>query len=314
LVRGVAPTPLLELLRCPLCRAELTEDGDALECCGCGRAFAVEDGIPLLLHEDLPGARAKLAEAAGWVEKARTEGWYEPDDVVDAALPFLNEELGWDDLNWASNGHSIRALLDHVRAEGGLRVLEVGAAKAWAAPFWLERGCEFVATDILVDAKIGLGRATFYGEFSRVQADGEHLPFADASFDVVYCVATLHHALDLRQMTTELARVARPGAVVAALNEGTRGVFRSPENPEQEAEKAMGINEHVHTVWAYVAAFLGAGLAVGRIERADGAPPSPYGRALSRLPGPGPTVGTLLHLSAYPYAGVTVLAQKRRRR
>ena len=50
-----------------------------------------------MLHEDLPGARAKLAEAAGWVEKARGEAWYEPDDAVDAVLPFVNEELGWDD-------------------------------------------------------------------------------------------------------------------------------------------------------------------------------------------------------------------------
>jgi SAM-dependent methyltransferase len=311
--RGAEHTPLLELLRCPVCRAVLADEGDALGCSGCGRVFAVEDGIPLLLHQDLPGAGAKLAEAAGWVEKARAEGWYEPDDEVDTALPFLNEELGWDDLTWASNSHSIRVLLDRVPARGGLRVLEVGAAKAWAARFWLGRGCEFVATDILVDPKIGLGRAAFYGEFPRVQADGEHLPFADASFDVVYCVATLHHALDLRQMARELARVARPGAVVAGLNEGTRGILRSPENPDQEAEKALGINEHVHTVWAYLAAFLGAGLAIRRLERADGAPPSPYGRVLSKLPGPGPAVGTLLHLSAYPYAGLTILARKRLR-
>jgi uncharacterized protein YbaR (Trm112 family) len=302
---------LLELLRCPFCHDAVAADGESLVCRRCGRVFDVEDGIPQMLHGDLPGADAKLAEAAGWVEKARAEGWYEPDDAVDAALPFLNEQLGWDDLNWSSNSHSIRVLLERVPARAGMRVLEVGAAKAWAAPFWLERGCEFIATDILLDPKIGLGRAAFYGEFPRVQADGEHLPFPDASFDVVYGVATLHHALDLRQMVGEFARVARPGAVVAGLNEGTRGVLRSPENPEQETEKALGINEHVHTVWAYAAAFVAAGLALRHVERADGAPPSPYGRVLSRLPGPGPAVGTLLHLTAYPYAGVTIVARRR---
>jgi SAM-dependent methyltransferase len=304
--------PLLELLRCPFCHAALDGGGDALACPGCGRSFGVEDGIPLMLHVDLPGARAKLAEAAGWVEKAREEGWYEPDDTVDAALPFLNEELGWDDLTWASNSHSIRVLLDDFVRDGrGLRVLEVGAAKSWASRFWLERDCEYVATDILADAKIGLGRGAFYGDFARVQADGEHLPFPDAAFDVVYCVATLHHALDLGQMVRELARVARPGALVAGLNEGTRGVLRSAENPEQEAEKALGINEHVHTVWAYAAAFARHGLAIRRLERADGRPPSPYGRVLSKLPGPGPSLGTLAHLSAYPYAGVSIYARRR---
>jgi SAM-dependent methyltransferase len=304
-------TPLLELLRCPFCHALLAEDDGGLACAGCGRAFGVQDGIPLMLHEELPGAREKLAEAAGWVEKARAEGWYGPDDTVDAVLPFVNQELGWDDLNWAANSHSIQVLLGgFVAGQRGLRVLEVGAAKAWAARFWLERDCEFVATDILADPNIGLGRGAFYGDFARVQADGEHLPFPDGSFDLVYCVATLHHALDLAKMVRELARVARPGAVVAGLNEGTRGILRSAENPEQQAEKDLGINEHVHTVWAYVGAFARAGLRVRRIERADGARPRPYGSVLSALPRVGPSLGTLAHLSAYPYAGVSVYARK----
>lgn len=266
-----------------------------------------------MLHPDLPGAAAKLAEAAGWVEKARRERWYEPDDALDAVLPFVNEELGWDDLTWAASSYSIRVLLDEVvGARTGLRVLELGAAKAWASRFWLERGCEYVAADILADPKIGLGRGAFYGDFARVQADGEHLPFAEESFDVVYCVATLHHALDLVRMVREMARVARPGAIVAGLNEGTRGVLRSPENPEQEAEKALRINEHVHTVWAYAAAFARAGLAIRRLERADGAPPRPFGRLLSKLPRVGPALGTLAHLSAYPYTGVSLYAERRR--
>ena len=65
-----------------------------------------------------------------------------------------------------------------------MRVLEVGAAKAWAAQHLVPLGVEYVATDILADPKIGLGRGAFYearvGPFARVQADGEHLPFATA--------------------------------------------------------------------------------------------------------------------------------------
>jgi len=307
-------TALLELLRCPLCRAPLRDAGSSLSCGGCGRSFAVEDGIPLLLHEDLPGAREKLGETAGWVEKARAEGWYEPDDRVDAVLPFVNRDLGWDDRTWGANGHSFQVLLDrYVGDRRGLRVLEVGAAKAWASRFWLERECEFVATDILVDPKIGLGRGAFYGDFLRVQADGEHLPFPDEAFDFVYCVATLHHALDLLRMVREMSRVARRGAVVAGLNEGTRGVGRSSENPDQEAEKAVGINEHVHTVWAYLGAFVRSGLRVRRLERADGWPPDPYGKLLSRLPKAGPTLGALAHLTAAPYSGLSIYARKRGR-
>src|SRR5689334_14222331 len=177
---------LVELLRCPFCRSRLAEDGDGLRCTGCSRTFArAANGIPLMLHEGLPGAREKLREAEAWLEKARAEGWYEPDDAVDAVLPFVNRELGWNDPNWLANGHSFEILLGrYLDGATGLRVLEVGAAKAWASRFWLERGFEFVATDILVDEKIGLGRGAFYGDFGRVQADGENLPFGDDTFDL----------------------------------------------------------------------------------------------------------------------------------
>ena len=67
-------TPLLQILRCPFCQSSLREEGDALVCGGCGRTFArAADGIPLMLHEELPGAREKLREAEGWLEKARAE-------------------------------------------------------------------------------------------------------------------------------------------------------------------------------------------------------------------------------------------------
>jgi SAM-dependent methyltransferase len=45
-----------------------------------------------------------------------------------------------------------------------------------------------------------------------VQADGEQLPFADASFDRIWGNAILHH-LDLAVVARELRRVLRPGGV-----------------------------------------------------------------------------------------------------
>jgi SAM-dependent methyltransferase len=300
------------LLRCPFCRSELDDGDGALSCTRCGRTYPVEDGIALMLHPDLSGAREKLAEVAGWPEKAKAEGWYEPDDVVDTVLPFPAREIpGWEDISWLATGHSFQVLLDRYVMDGrGLRVLEVGAAKCWAAPYWRERDCEYVATDILVDPKIGLGRGSFYGDFLRVQADAENLPFPDEAFDVVYGCAALHHALDLTRMVAEMARVTRPGGVVAGLNEGIRGIFRDPANPDQSKEKELGINEHVHTVWTYSAAFRRAGLRVRRIERAEGWPPVPWGGLLSRIPKVGLTAGTVVHLSAATYASASLYARK----
>ena len=186
--------PPLDVMRCPVCRSALEEAAEGLRCTGCGAVFPVEDGIPRMLDDRLPGIAEKRAEIAGWPEMARAEGWYEPDDEVDAHLPYLTRDLGWEDTTWRANEHSFSLLLErYVRP--GMRVLEVGAAKAWAAQHLVPLGVEYVATDILADPNIGLGRGAFYearvGPFARVQADGEHLPFATGSFDLVYCVAAL---------------------------------------------------------------------------------------------------------------------------
>src|SRR5439155_14535870 len=178
----------------------------------------------------------------GWAAMARSQGWYEPDDDVDAVLPYLCRDLGWDDKTWRATEHSFSLLLERA-VRPGMRVLEIGAAKCWAAQHLVPRGCEYVAVDILADANIGLGRGAFYearvGPFARIQADGEHLPLASGSFDLVYCVAALHHALDLRLMVAEMARVTRRGGTVAALNEGTRALRASGEVEDQEHEKSF---------------------------------------------------------------------------
>jgi ubiquinone/menaquinone biosynthesis C-methylase UbiE/uncharacterized protein YbaR (Trm112 family) len=303
-------------LRCPVCRGGLVDEGASLRCGGCAAVFPVEDGIPRMLDDRLPGIAAKRAEIEGWAAMARAQGWYEPDDEVDAVLPYVCRDLGWEDRVWLANERSFTLLAErYVRP--GMRVLEVGAAKAWAAQHLVPRGVEYVAADILADPMIGLGRGAFYearvGPFGRVQADGEHLPFADRSFDLVYCVAALHHALDLRRMVAEMARVVRRGGTVAALNEGTRALRASGEVADQAEEKSFGINEHVHTLYAYVWAFLRAGLVVRRVEQAegyDGLRDRRWAGRLLRLPGVGRSAATWFSQTCHGYGGVSLFSWK----
>jgi SAM-dependent methyltransferase len=296
---------------CPSCRGALDR---ALACTWCGRRFEEADGIVRLLDPAAPGLDAKLREIAGWPELAREQGWYEADDRIDAALPFLNRDLGWHDRSWGATEHGFQLLLDGYVTPGD-RVLEVGAAKSWASQHLLPRGCEYVACDLVVDPLIGLGRGGFFeqrvGAYLRVQADGERLPFADGSFDVAFCVATLHHALDLPRMARELARVTRRGGAVAALNEGTHAPYRSGANPEQEREKALGINEHVHTMWAYLWAFARARLQPVRLEYAEGPDELARRRIAGKLLRLGRLPSTLWALNAYPYAGLSLYARRR---
>jgi SAM-dependent methyltransferase len=52
-----------------------------------------------------------------------------------------------------------------------------------------------------------------------VETRGEALPFEDCSFDLVHVRQALHHARDLRQLCTEIARVLKPGGNLIATRE-----------------------------------------------------------------------------------------------
>jgi ubiquinone/menaquinone biosynthesis C-methylase UbiE len=295
-----------------VCSSELALDGDGLACPGCGGAFQIEGGVPRMLDDRLPGMAEKRREIDAWPAKAREEGWYGEDDATDLLLPAVP----WDDPTWSANEHSFNLLLRNY-VKPGQRVLEVGAARCWGALHMVPRGVDYVATDILADPVIGLGRGEFYerhvGPFERVQADGENLPFADRSFELVYSVASMHHAVDARRMVKEMARVARRGGIVAALNEGTRAPGASDDNPQQSSEKAYGINEHVHTMWAYVGAFLSAGVAITRLEQAEGYDVIRQRRRLRhvmRVPLVGRTAATLATQNLSEYSGLTIFGRR----
>jgi hypothetical protein len=114
-------------------------------------------------------------------------------------------------------------------------------------------------------------------------------------------------------MVKEMARVTKRGGIVAALNEGTRAPGASEDNPQQQAEKAFGINEHVHTMWAYVGAFLAAGIAITRLEQAEGYEEVARRRKLRhvlRVPLVGRTAATVLTQNLSEYSGISIFGRR----
>src|SRR6266542_4384124 len=92
-------------------------------------------------------------------------------------------------------------------------VLEVGCGAGVDLARFAKGGATVTGVD-LARAAIDLARANFaqQGLEGRFEvADGEHLPFPDNSFDLVYAHGVVQYTADPRQLVQECHRVLRPG-------------------------------------------------------------------------------------------------------
>ena len=92
-------------------------------------------------------------------------------------------------------------------------VLEVGCGLGTDGTRWAKAGARYTGIDLTPEA-VRLASQNFSwrglkGHFQRV--DAEHMPFPDASFDLVYSHGVIHHAPDIEQVVSEIYRVLRPG-------------------------------------------------------------------------------------------------------
>jgi 2-polyprenyl-6-hydroxyphenyl methylase/3-demethylubiquinone-9 3-methyltransferase len=119
-------------------------------------------------------------------------------------------------LNPARFGYMRRVLVEELRlTPTDLHVLDVGCGGGLLAEEFARLGCAVTGVD---PSEESLASAREHAAHQRLaigyrKAGGEALPFAAASFDVVYCCDVLEHVNDLRQVIAETARVLKPGGV-----------------------------------------------------------------------------------------------------
>lgn len=98
----------------------------------------------------------------------------------------------------------------------GKSVLEVGSGAGGHSALFAKYGARMVSADIT------FSRAAATNEKFRLlgddapdchslQSDGERLPFADESFDIVYSNGVLHHTVSTEKAVSEVYRVLKPG-------------------------------------------------------------------------------------------------------
>lgn len=107
--------------------------------------------------------------------------------------------------------------------DGGA-ALDVGAGRGIASYAFARDGFEVTAIEPDASDLVGAGAIRSLGEEAQLQINvvqefSERLPFPDASFDVVFARAVLHHTRDLGGACQEFFRVLRPGGRLIAIRE-----------------------------------------------------------------------------------------------
>src|SRR5262245_35305858 len=203
--RGVALTPLLDIVRCAHCGGRLAEADGALACRGCTRSYAVSDGIPqLFVPSDRGGANLTVADPA---KELCGETPFPTYDGLDSR-ESLQTKLRLDVL---------ARLLDEQISPDAL-VLDAGCGTGQLANFlgmdWRRR---VVGADLAMNS-LRLGKS-FRDRFAVVNADFVQMnlfrpPFADASMDVVICNGVLHHTADPEGGFRAILAKLKPGGYI----------------------------------------------------------------------------------------------------
>ncbi len=283
-------TDLLELICCPSCYQTLTvasyhtQEQEIWEgmllCSHCHQRYPIYKGMPYL-YVDNVSWQPKAIEAEGWVTLHKNQGNYEPgEDAVDLQIPYFPHPP------WISVARSFDIALEQLNLTGNETILDLGAGRGWASKHFALRNCKAVALDVRTDDNTGLGRgkalmddANVY--FERIIGDGENLPFLDESFDIVFCAASLHHAIDLSLFIKNISKVLKPGGRLCAINEPCLNVITDAEKllaHNAAKELAVGINETRPTLLDYDEALKQAGL-----ESVASFPPVSYSMDDDRL-------------------------------
>jgi len=122
-----------------------------------------------------------------------------------------------------------RFLVSRIDAGRESRVLDVATGTGLVARALVARyGCTVVGVD-QSEGMLAEARRRSKGQVELVEASAVALPFDDASFDALTFTYLLRYVPDPAATLRELARVVRPGGVVAGLEFGVpRGLWRPP--------------------------------------------------------------------------------------
>lgn len=235
---------VLGRLACPRDRSPLQRRADVLACAS-GHTYAVRDGIPILLLDDV--AHTHEAALHALRDGSEPEKYRVQTSRID---PFVQEAIGatggylYMDLSGRLTEYPIPEL--RLPDGGGRTFLDIGSNWGRWTVAAARRGYRALGVDPSINAVRAARRvARQLGvDAAYIVADARYLPFADETFDAVFSYSVLQHfaKTDVHQTLREIRRVLAPGGgsliqlpnvfgIRSAYHQARRG-WREPEKFE----------------------------------------------------------------------------------
>lgn len=182
-----------QYLVCPICKADLVNQGQSLSCTGCRATYVVEDGIPNMV-----------------VQK----------DLKENSFDYLShytldsEQFDYFEKRSGATEHSERRLREMIQRQvpdSASSILDVGCGSAWVAKAYLPKGKTVVSLDA---STVNPRKANTLYPSERhhgVAANAFQLPFRNNVFDCIIAAEIIEHVPDPAEFVKELLGVLAPG-------------------------------------------------------------------------------------------------------
>ncbi len=199
-------TEQIKNLLCVECSSKMQLSGANYHCATCIMVYPIDDGIIVAWPKNM-GELAK--------EEAEYHDEFDEDAGDVHQLTAYRNKFYHD--------------LIHVEIRkypGPARAIEIGAGSSGTEGREVLKHHRVVETDVSPDTLKRLRKNLHGTPEAFVAADGEHVPFENNSFDILYMVATFHHFADPGRALSEFARVLKPGGLIVMGVEPNTTYFR----------------------------------------------------------------------------------------
>jgi SAM-dependent methyltransferase len=242
-------------LRCPECSHTIGPISDRddlllaaeIKCDWCDAITSKRNGVWRMLSSQ---QRSKFSAFIRDYEEIRhSEGRGSRHPAFYLALPFADLTGNFKG-QWQIRARSYRYLEKNLlprleaRYGAGFRALDIGAGNGWLSYRFALHGHRPVAVDLCSNNLDGLEAAGHYASvlpsfFPRFEAEMDHLPFADAQFDVAIFNASFHYSTDYERTLRDVLRCLAPGGTILIVDSPTYRHSHSGEAMRLERRRAF---------------------------------------------------------------------------